>query len=224
MLSVKSSLNFFDFKSFKNDLILLLPQESKSSRTRIANNIINRFFSEKKLYTFLAQAWETYQDEELLIQLTRYEFLACEPVIAEFYLEHIYSLSEDALLSSQVFSIFIKNTYGRKIENLERWLSASMRDLGFVGRAGDFYEVRKEAVPKLAFVLLLHRLFFEKADNIGYDDILNSVFWKFLGIRDERTVKNILLEADLRDVLLFDGHGARKMYGLEELMAGKMKF
>ena len=59
VLAIKSSLDFLSYEHFKNDLILLLPQESKKSRIRIANNILHRFFPDKKFeHCPNARGWE----------------------------------------------------------------------------------------------------------------------------------------------------------------------
>lgn len=108
ILAIKSSLNFLAYESFKNDLILQLPQESQKSKTRIANNILHRFFPDKKIFIPMAQIWDVYKDEQLLQEIFRYDFLTNEPTIANFLTDYILTKEPESIIPAEVFNDYIK--------------------------------------------------------------------------------------------------------------------
>jgi len=218
VLAIKSSLDFLSYEHFKNDLILLLPQESKKSRIRIANNILHRFFPDKKLYGFLSQIWNAYQDELLLQEIIRYELLVQEPVIAEFVISRILSKGEGEIFSSQEFDLYIKEVYGREIKNLVWWLQSTVRDLGFISKASNLWRINAVRVPEAAFILLLHRIFALYPSVTADSTILADNYWKFTGIKDIKTVKNILYKAHLFNLLEYSNNNIKTCYTLEGLL------
>ncbi|OGI23586.1 MAG: hypothetical protein A2287_04650 [Candidatus Melainabacteria bacterium RIFOXYA12_FULL_32_12] len=217
VLAIKSSLDFLSYESFKNDLVLLLPQESKKSRIRIANNILHRFFPDKKLYNFLPQIWEIYQDEELLREIIRYELLNQEPIIADFVANHILNKPAEEGLPPKIFSDYIKQVYGKEIENLSWWLQSTVRDLGFISKNKVYWQINDIKIPETAFMLLLHKIFAPYPDKINIEAILENNFWKILGIRNDETVINILYKAHLLNILDFKEGIIETKYSIESL-------
>jgi len=223
VLAIKSSLDFLDFESFKNDLILLLPQESKSSRVRIANNILKRFFPDKKLFGLLPQAYQVYKDEILLQELIRYEVLSKESVIANFYLEYIYPEKTGKIISTGKFSGYIEKIYGSKNENLTWWLQAALRDLGFIQKTDKIWIVSSIKMPETALILLLHNIFAPCPISIILSKIEAHNFWKFIGIKNKKELRNILFKAHLYNIIEFKDETIRTVYPVDVLINKKFR-
>ncbi|EKE03132.1 MAG: hypothetical protein ACD_20C00251G0003 [uncultured bacterium] len=217
VLAIKSSLDFFSYESFKSDLVLLLPQESKKSRIRIANNILHRFFPDKKIYDFLPQVWEVYQDEELLREIIRYDLLKQEPVLTDFVINHILTRPAGERLPSQIFNEYIKETYGKKTENLSWWLQGALRDLGYISKADLHWQINELRIPETAFLVLLHRIFAPYPTRIDINTILEDNFWKILGIRNSSTITNLLYKAHLLNLLEYKEDIVETQYPLESI-------
>jgi len=223
VLAIKSSLDFLNFESFKNDLVLLLPQESKNSRVRIANNIIKRFFPDKKLFGLLPQVYDVYKDEMLLQELIRYEFLSKEPVIANFYFEYIHSQKADKEISTSKFSSYIEKIYGRKNENLTWWLQAALRDLGFIQKSENIWIISTVKMPETALILLLHNILAQCPLSIDLSKIEDHNFWKLLGIKNINELKNILFKAHLYNIIEFKDNKIKTLYPLDVLINKKFR-
>lgn len=223
VLAIKSSLDFLNFESFKNDLVLLLPQESRNSRVRIANNIIKRFFPDRKLFGFLPQVYQAYKNESLLQELLRYEFLSKEPVISNFYLQNIHAQIPGKEISSTKFASYIEKTYGSRNENLTWWLQAALRDLGFISKSGNVWIINKIKLPETALILLLHNTFATFPTSLKLSLLEKDNFWKLIGIKDVEELKNILFKAHLYNIIEFKDNNITTQYPVEVLINKKFR-
>jgi len=221
LMAIKCSLRFFSYDEFRDDLILLLPQPSEKSRIRIVNNILYRFFPDKKLYTLPAQVWQAYGNDFLLREILRYEFLKNEPVIVDFLLNYLFKISENKYFSPDIFKKFISQTYGKENMNLTWWLQGAMKDLGFVLKEKNIWKINDIRKPKTALIILIHSIFANYPNKINYHDILNHNFWKLIGIKNQESLCSILKEADFKNLIRFNGETVETIYTLEILMAMK---
>lgn len=217
VLAIKSSLDFLHFENFKNDLLLLLPQESKKSRIRIANNILHRFFPEKKTYNFLSQVWEVYQDEKLLQEIIRYELLSQEPVIANFFILHIFPKKIKEKFLPQIFDDYIKETYDKEIKNLVWWLQSTIRDLGFISKSNNLWQINDTGMSETAFILLLHKILAPYPAQIEINTVMQHNFWKLIGIKNPEILNNILYKAYLLNLIEMKDNIIKTKYPIESL-------
>lgn len=221
VLAIKSSLDFLTYEGFKNDLSLLLPQESKKSRIRIANNILHRFFPDNNLYNLLTQTWEIYRDEQLLQEIIRYELLNQEPVIAKFVLTEILTRKQDEIIPNNIFKKYIKDTYKKENENLTWWLQGAVRDLGFITKTNINWQICSQKPSSTALLLLMHKIYAPYPVEIDINVVLNGNFWKYTGIRSSDAVKDILYKAKAYNLINIDDNKIKTLHPLENLLALK---
>lgn len=190
IFAIKLSSNFGNFEAFYAQLISKLPQTSDQSRQRAASTIVRRFFPESNLDQPSRLTWHSYKDETLLQHLMRYQFLVSEPVIAEFGKLHIFSRQPGDYLEFRLADLFIQELYGEVKPDLKKKLSGALQATGLVTRARTgksagasqkIMYVRAQTDIERAFAVLLHVLFSPQPTTIAVQDILNHVFWRYLG-------------------------------------------
>lgn len=193
IFAIKLSCKVSDFEVFYGQLIEKLPQTSEETRRRGAGTIVRRFFSEKTLNQPTRLTWRSYKDEKLLQHLMRYQFLMSEPVIADFAKLNVLSREPgDHLEFGDLADSFLQQTYGEVKPKLRQRLSAALQATGLVTRSQQIMYVREQADIERAFGVLLHVLFAPQSTTIAVKDILNHVFWRYLGLREPSDVVKLL--------------------------------
>ena len=202
IVAIKLSCKFKNYEDFYIKLIEELPQTSEASRKRIASTILSRFFPEKSLDQPTQLAWKTYKDEQLLQALMRYQFLVSEPVIAEFVKRYVLTAQPgDRLEFHELADHFIKELYGEAKPKLQSKLSGSLQTTGLVTRSKQSLYVREQTDMQRAFGVLLHVLFAPQPTTIDVQDILNHVFWRYLGMRSPTEVIKLLRWLESKKIL-----------------------
>ncbi len=194
--AVKDGVRFSSFDSFRSFLEENLPQSSSYTRKRYTRSIVKWFFQDKKLYGLPSLVWKHYQDESILRDVMRYEYLSKEPVIAEFILEYLLPLEPGTKISADYFKNFIMKKYGEARKDPINFLSLACRDLGFIKRNRNVPTVQGISEPKTAFLILIHHIFAPNQRTIPIKEIIEHPFWLLLGIRGKERVRLILKEAD----------------------------
>ncbi len=202
IFAIKLSSKFKTFEDFYAKLTEELPQTSEETRKRVASTILSRFFPGKSLAQPTQLTWKSYEDENLLQALMRYQFLASEPVIAEFVKLHILTCQPGDLLEfHELADQFIKELYGEAKPDLRKNLSGVLQATGLVTRSKQSLYVREQIELERAFGILLHVLFAPQPTTIDVQDILNHVFWCYLGLRSHTEVIKLLRWLESKKIL-----------------------
>ncbi|MDP2755512.1 MAG: hypothetical protein Q8P40_14135 [Nitrospirota bacterium] len=199
--AVKDSIKFSSFDSFRSFLEDNLPQSSSYTRKRYTRSILKWFFQDKKLYSLPSLVWKHYQDESILRDVMRYEYLSKEPIISEFILEYLLPLKPGIKISTDYFKNFIIKKFGEAKKDPINFLSLACRDLGFIKRNRNIPVVQGISEPKTAFLILIHHIFAPRQRTIPIKEIVEHPFWLLLGIRGQEKVRLILKEADAKGII-----------------------
>ncbi len=203
ILAIKLSCKFSDFEAFYDKLIEKLPQTSEETRKRGAGTIVRRFFPERTLNQPTRLTWRTYKDDSLIQHLMRYQFLVSEPVIADFAKLQILNREPGERLEfGELADSFLQETYGEVKPKLRQRLSAALQATGLVTRSQQVMYVRELPDLERAFGVLLHVLFAPQPTTIAVQDILNHVFWRYLGLRDPTDVVKLLRYLEAKKIIV----------------------
>ena len=203
ILAIKLSCKFSDFEAFYEKLIEKLPQTSAETRKRGAGTIVRRFFPERTLNQPTGLTWRTYKDDSLIQHLMRYQFLVSEPVIADFAkLQVLNREPGDRLEFGELADSFLQETYGEVKPKLRQRLSAALQATGLVTRSQQVMYVRELPDLERAFGVLLHVLFAPQPTTIAVQDILNHVFWRYLGLREPSDVVKLLRYLEAKKIIV----------------------
>ena len=199
--AVKDSLKFKNFGNFRRHLQEYLPQNSSYVRKRYTSSIIRWFFSDQTLNNLPAKVWHSYNNTQILQDVMRYFYLEKESIVAEFICEYLIPLEPGTTIQSEYLKDFLIKKYGKVKNDPLNYLSAAIRDLGFVYRNKTTIIVRNLQLPKTGFLILVHYLFASTPQTVSLQEILTHKFWMYLGIRNQSTVKEILKEADAKEII-----------------------
>ncbi len=203
ILAIKLSCKFSDFEAFYDKLIEKLPQTSEETRKRGAGTIVRRFFPERTLNQPTRLTWRTYKDDSLIQHLMRYQFLVSEPVIADFAkLQVLNREPGERLEFGELADSFLQETYGEVKPKLRQRLSAALQATGLVTRSQQVMYVRELPDLERAFGVLLHVLFAPQPTTIAVQDILNHVFWRYLGLREPTDVVKLLRYLEAKKIIV----------------------
>ncbi|MFQ5834596.1 MAG: hypothetical protein ACE5HR_01575 [bacterium] len=199
--AVRQSLRFKDFKNFRRHLQEHLPQNSSYVRERYTRSIIRWFFPEQSLNNLLTKVWRSYNDTQILKDVMRYFYLEKEPVVAEFICKHLILLDPGTTIRSEYLKDFLIKKYGTVKSEPLHCLSAAIRDLGFTYHNKKHTIVRNLQLPKTGLLILVHYLLAPTPQTVALEEILAHKFWMCLGITNQSTVKEILKEADTKEMI-----------------------
>lgn len=203
IFAIKLSCKASEFDTFYSQLLEKLPQTSEETRRRNAGTIVRRFFPEKILNQPTRLTWRNYKDDSLLQHLMRYQFLVSEPVIADFAKLHVLNCEPGAILEfGELADSFLQQTYGEVKPTIKHRLSGALQATGLVTRSQKIMYVRDQTDIERAFGVLLHVLFAPKPTTIAVKDILNHVFWRYLGLRSPSDVVKLLRCLEAKKIIL----------------------
>ncbi len=198
---MKDSLRFRSFEEFCRHLETSLPQNSESTRHRYARNVIRWFFPERSIDGLAAQAWCYYQDEGLLKEIMRYQFLSVEPVVAQFITEYVLPAEPGTTLRSPILDEFVQYKYGASNKKVKQRLGNTIDQLGFAQRNKGNRIIVQLPAARTALFLLTHLLFAPTPALVSLKEILENPFWKYLGFRHADGVRKALKEAAANDLV-----------------------
>lgn len=170
---------------------------------KAASTIGRRFFTGRTLDQPSQLTWRSYKDETLLQHLMRYQFLLSEPVIAEFGKLHILTRQPgDCLEFRELADSFMQELYGKIKPEFKEKLSGALQATGLVTRSQQMMYVRDQTNIEQAFGVLLHALFSPQPTMIAVQDILNHLFWSYLGLRAPSEVIKLLRALEAKKILM----------------------
>ena len=203
IFAIKLSCKARDFEVFYSQLLEKLPQTSEETRRRNAGTIVRRFFPERALNQPTRLTWRNYKDENLLQDLMRYQFLVSEPVIADFAKLHVLNCEPGEILEfGELADSFLQQTYGEVKPKLKQRLSAALQATGLVTRSQKIMYIRDQTNLERAFGVLFHVLFSPQPTTIAVKDILNHVFWRYLGLRSPNDVIQLLRWLEAKKIIV----------------------
>jgi len=199
--AIKDSPRHSNYEDFRKHLEESLPQNSAYTRKRYSSSILKWFFPNQKLDSLVSRVWQAYQDELLLTDIMRYQYLSSEPIIARFVVDYIIPLEPGTKLPENYIKDYIENVFKEHKKDSINYLSSAIRDLGLIKRNRSVSVIQSLPLPKTAFFILAHHIFGLQTCTISLKEILENSFWKFLGMRMEHEVKDILKMADSKGFL-----------------------
>jgi hypothetical protein len=193
--AIKDSLRFNSFDSFRKYLINTLPQNSYETRERNFSYITKRFFPNQSLDQLTVKVWKYYKNEELLKDIMRFQFTTKERLVSMFIENGLILYEPGSTFTKNVFESFVSRVYNAAKPKAVARLSYILCKLGFITRKGKEYFVLNLGLPKSALVILVHHIFAPTPTTVALKEILANSFWKYLGIKKEDQVRQILKEA-----------------------------
>jgi len=199
--AVKASADFESYEDFYRYMLSNLPQNSPETRRRYTNLVGKRYFPGLSLDNLLPQVWKAYQDEQILVDLMRVAALEAEPVIARFVLDKVWPLAAGQVFDVQVARTFIKDTYGVFKKQSYKRLLLTVRHLGFLGRYNGEWVVEEIPTPADALLILLHDRLAPTPRIVRLSEILDTTWWRFLGLKTPDAVRHILRDAEVAGLI-----------------------
>jgi hypothetical protein len=198
---VKASDSFQTYGEFHRYMLEYLPQNSPETRRRYAGLVQRRFFPGRSLNDLVPTVWRSYHDEQLLTDVMRVTALEAEPVIVRFVLEHVLPQDSGSTLEPDIARAFIEEIYGEFKQRSYRRLLRTCLNLGFLGRYNGDLIVERIAPPADAFLILLHDRLAPTPRIVRLREMLETEWWRLLGIRDPEDVRRILRQAEIAGLL-----------------------
>ena len=201
--AIKDSVNFTDFEAFYSHLLESLPQNSPETRKRYASLVVRWLFPDRKLGGILPLAWQTYRDDQLLLELARVTVLEVEPVIARFVTEVIQSMPVGQDFDSGAGERFhhrpIRGVQAGFVQSFTRFNQGSSAFLrGSTISPGVLLPYYR---PADALLILLHARLAPTPRIVRLSDLLAEPFWRYLGLRQPDEVRAILHDAHAAGLL-----------------------
>ena len=198
---VKTSERFQSYAEFYTYIVDNLSQNSPETRRRYAGLIQRRFFPGHSLNDLVPTVWRSYHDESILINLMRVTALEGEPAIAQFVLTHILAQTPGSTLIPDIARTFVKEIYGEFKEKSYRRLLQTCRDLGFLGRYNGDLLVEQIQLPADALLILLHYRLAPTPRIVRLSEIVETTWWRLLGLRQVEDIRRILRRAEMAGLL-----------------------
>ena len=195
LAAVRESIDFTDFEQFRLHIFQNMRQNSEGVRKRYTNLILLRLFPERSLQGIIPKVWNAYRDEKILEDLARMTTLDVEPVIAKFVLENIYPIQPGSIIANSTIKDYISSEFGAYKNDAYVRLKTFLIRMGFITNSQKGIVVQPIPLPNNAFLITIHAKLAPTPRIVRLSDIIGSVFWKLLGIRDEVTVRTILQDA-----------------------------
>jgi len=198
LLAVRLSMGTDNAGELQQKLQQELKQNSAETRRRYAQSILLWFFWDG-VDGLARKAWQAYEDEDLEIGILRYLYLTAEPLLGTCVEQCLFPLEEGMLIPPSYFERYLRDTLGEDppAKTLER-LKMNLAKLGFMDRSptkGD--RLKRVAENKTAFLLVFHSVFSPAGPRtVELHQIIRHPFWKYLGLKSEKSVRGILKEAD----------------------------
>jgi hypothetical protein len=201
MQAIKSSVDFDDFTTFRAHLEENLPYNSAATRERYTRTIIKYFFPNGSLGGLPERVWRAYRDDQLLEDLMRYQFLTQEPTVSQFVVAHLNPMTPGSVLEQGLMKDFIEKVDPKGRPKMVKRLGPALRRMAYLVRERQQDIVVQLRPSKTSLLILIHYLLALTPRIVTLRDILADPFWRYLGFRQEETVRRILHEANARGLI-----------------------
>ena len=195
LAAVKESVAFETYAEFERHLRDNLPHNSPVTRQRYTQLIQRRFFPERSLDGLVPSVWRGYRDDRILADVMRVTLLEVEPVIARFVLDYILPGPPGTTLDRNIARAYIEETYGVFKKRCYQRLTGMCVHLGLLGRYDGEWVVQALPEPADALLVLLHARLAPTPRIVRLSELLNTTWWRLLGLRAPDVVRRILRDA-----------------------------
>ena len=178
-----------------------LPFNSEESRKRRFRSLMRWALDGGSLNPIGSKVWCSYMDEDLSNQVLRERFLDTYPVIGKFVSNVLATFPIGAELDVDAIQDYLIQEHAGALSTSTVELRLTMRDMGFIRKAGRKYVVIETSLPKTAFLLLLHYHLALEPATIPVSQIIERPFWRYLGGRHEEEVRATLSQAAAGDFI-----------------------
>ncbi|MBN1874408.1 MAG: hypothetical protein JXA33_09265 [Anaerolineae bacterium] len=199
--AIKDSVAFTDFATFRAHLETTLPYNSAYTRVRYTSTILRYFFPNASLDNLLRHIWAVYQDDQILEDLMHYQLLSQESTLAQFVLSRLAPLPPGSVIEKSVLEAFIQEIDPKDRSKMVDRLGKILRRIGFMMRERQKNVVAQLNPAKTSLLILIHHLFAPTPRIVPLAEILTHPFWRYLGFRDEETIRYILHEAGAQELI-----------------------
>jgi hypothetical protein len=192
--AIQQSVQFTTWEDFVAFLLENLPYSSSTTRQRAIAEL-RPIFEGGRLDAFAARVWRAYQDDQLLFDVIRAEWLSTmPPALGRFWIEHISKLEAGCIVTETDRADFLA-AEPRLHDPIKRLLRV-YASLGFLRKEGGHYVVVHRPLPKTAFLLCLMHRFAPEPSTVHVRQVLEHPFWRYLGGRDESEVRRAIADAE----------------------------
>lgn len=140
--AAKEAARFSKADSFREHLVVNLPQNSAVTRRRYAGSLLQWFFPAGRPDSFAARVWLAYADEPLLREILRYLYLRAEALIRQCVAEALHPIAPNALIPHSYLHDFRRLHSGEASPKANKRLKANLRKLEILAPAKAGYNRR----------------------------------------------------------------------------------
>lgn len=192
-----------DEERFKAHLREHLPQNSESTRSRYAQNLIRWFFSDG-ISGLAARVWLAYRDPALTVEALRYLYLRAEPMVGRVVADALFPIADNAVVPASYIDGFVRQAFGADTpdKSLKR-VRLNLRKLGFLSRERGNRDTLRPLNPSATgFMLVTHYLYANgESRGVEFRNIADDTYWRYLGFKSEDRLRAILRDAVARGTL-----------------------
>ena len=199
--AIRDSADFVDFAAFRAHLEQTLPFNSTYTRERYTRTVLKYFFPGGSLDTLTRRAWATYHDDVILEDLARYQLLTGEPTLARFVLTRLAPLAPGSVIGHDFLEDFVQEVDPKGRSKMVDRLGIVLRRLGLIVREHQQDVVAQLKPAKTSFLILAHHLLAPTPRIVTVSEIIGAPFWRYLGYREEETIRRILHEASAQGLI-----------------------
>jgi hypothetical protein len=199
--AIKESAGFADFAAFREHLEQRLPFNSAYTRERYAQTILKYLFPGGSLDTLTRRAWATYHDDVILEDLARYQLMGGEPTLARFVLTRLAPLPPGSVIGHDLLEDFIHDIDPKARSKMVNRLGVVLRRIGLIVREHQQDVVAQLKPARTSFLILIHHLLAPTPRIVTVSEIVGAPFWRYLGYREEETIRRILHEASAQGLI-----------------------
>lgn len=186
-----------------------LPYSARSVRDRYANEIARLSYEDDGVFSLPRAVWLAYGDEALLQRVLIALWLLRIPSLQRFIVEEVASTPAGERLSHERLQAFVERydiggSIKQNHERIPRWLAvAGLVERSRVtgpGSQNAAKQMRVAAPPfdATAFLILLHSSLAPTPRTVTVESILEHPFWRCLGGREARQVREALVAAEAK--------------------------
>lgn len=196
---VKESSRYQSIGEFKEHLAESLPWGSAAMRRRFTPEVL-RIFRDGDLDSLVTRVWDSYQDEGLLQEIIRVEWLShTPPQLGRFVTDWLPRFAPGESVGEEARQAFLAAE--PTLHDPNRRLLKTIERLGFLRKEGREFVVARLAMPRTAFFLSLLDRLAPARNTVQIGRIIADPFWRYLGGRDEAEVRRVLTEAEAASLL-----------------------
>ena len=192
--AIQQSRAFATWDDFAAFLREYLPFNASTTRQRAIVEM-RPIFENGRIDAFVTRVWRAYEDESLLLDVIRAEWLSTvSPAMGRFWIERLSTMAAGSIITEEDRAAFLAEE-PRLNDPIKRLLRV-YASLGFLRKEGRGYAVIHCTLPKTAFMLCLLHRFAPQPATVSMSRILSDPFWRYLGGRDETEVRRAIAEAE----------------------------